>query len=108
MGKMEQNLEAFRINSNVQGQELRIHIVGNLDALTSPKLLELYQETAAKQKITRVEMDLADLGYVSSAGLRAMLIMYKGCPDGLLLKNLSEPVTQLMNMTGFGGIFEIE
>ena len=108
MGKMEQNLETFRIISSVQGQQLNIHLVGNLDALTSPKLLELYQETAAKQTITRAELDLADLGYVSSAGLRAMLIMYKGCPDGLLLKNLSEPVMQLMDQTGFGGIFEIE
>ena len=48
---------------------------GRLDSITSPGLLVLYKKAAGKGTITSICVDMKDIEYISSAGLRALIIM---------------------------------
>ena len=48
---------------------------GRLDSITSPGLLVLYKKAAGKGTITSICVDMKDIEYISSAGLRTLLIM---------------------------------
>lgn len=48
---------------------------GRLDSITSPGLLVLYKKAAGKGTITSICVDMKDIEYISSVGLRALLIM---------------------------------
>jgi anti-sigma B factor antagonist len=56
-------------------------------------------------------LDLADVPYVSSAGLRVLLKgakMAKASGHTLMLSGLSAPVQEVFDISGFSSIFQIE
>ncbi|MBP3803950.1 MAG: STAS domain-containing protein, partial [Oribacterium sp.] len=58
--------------------------------------------------ISSVTIDCTDLQYISSAGLRVMMIIRKALPDsGLMLKGVTPGVREILETTGFMDIFEI-
>ena len=85
--------------SCVEGM-LTIGLSGRLDTLTAPDLLELYENTLREQPVRRVEIDCRNLAYMSSAGIRTLVIMCKRCPDGVALSNASDMVAEAIRMTG--------
>ena len=89
------------------GSTLKCSLTGRLDTITAPGFLALYKEAANKDKITRIEVDMKDLDYISSAGLRTLLIMKKGleADDTFILLNMNSTVTEIMETTGFDSIF---
>lgn len=44
-------------------------------------------------------------GYISSAGLRVLLIMYKACTGGLSLYGENDVVGEILEQTGFDSFF---
>jgi anti-anti-sigma factor len=84
-------------------------ISGRLDTNTSP---ELQETLLSEMKVAKlVTLDFAALTYISSSGLRVLLIgtktaRAKGC--GLILTNISAEVREILDMTGFTDILEIE
>ena len=44
-------------------------------------------------------------GYISSAGLRVLLIMHKACTGGVSLYDANEIVREILEQTGFDSIF---
>jgi len=86
-----------------------IRPVGRMDATTGPIF-----ETACKKWIESGENKLiADLGaleYISSAGLRSVLVIGKKLKAGggeLALCNMDGMVEEVFNMSGFSTIFNI-
>lgn len=55
-----------------------------------------------------VELDLAELTYVSSAGLRGLLKAQRMCNGSMVVKNVAEEVYEIFQMTGFTKILKIE
>ena len=98
----------LNIIKNVNGKELTIALEGRLDTVTSPSL-----ESELKSSLEGVEklvMDLAQLQYISSAGLRVLLSAQKimnaqGC---MIVRNASEDVREIFDVTGFSDILTIE
>ena len=99
------------LNTSVEaidgGQVLRV--MGRLDSATSPvlekALLALLVEPGA-----RVLVDFAALGYVSSAGLRVVLMAAKQARQikgKLILCSLQPHVGEVFEMSGFARIIEI-
>lgn len=82
---------------------------GRLDALTSPVFeneINLVLEVSRPDII----IDASDLHYVSSAGLRAFLIIQKTInrkKGNLVLRNMQPQVKQVFDMTGLSSIFTI-
>ena len=100
----EDNFKAdVQLNDNI----LNIALEGRLDTITSPGLLALYKEADAKGSITSICVDMKDLEYISSAGLRVLLIMRKALKSekDFSLINMNDSVRQIIETTGFDTIF---
>ena len=96
----------FKAEMKLTGGSLHVTVSGRLDTITAPDLLALYRETAVKGDITNIVIDMKDLDYISSAGLRVLLIMKKAFPNEnqLRLTNMNEVVSEIMETTGFDSI----
>lgn len=86
-----------------------LKIQGRIDTVTSPQLqMEILN---AFQKANRVVLDFEQVEYVSSAGLRALLIGEKTAlaKNGkLLLTHVANVVQTVFDMTGFSKILTVE
>ncbi len=79
-----------------------ISLSGELDGKTAPTAQE--QLTPICQPGCRLVLDMHDLTYMSSAGLRLMLLIYRQVSAGagkLALAGLSEDLQNTMSATGF-------
>lgn len=97
----------FKAEVELKDGTLDVKLEGRLDTITSPELLALYKEAEAKGEIASVSVDMKDLEYISSAGLRVLMIMRKkvaGNEDFTLL-NMSDLVREIIETTGFDTIF---
>ena len=82
---------------------------GRLDAITSPKLQDALIPKLSKNK--HIELDLAQLVYISSAGLRVLLMgekTAKAQESMLTLVNMTPEVMEVLDMTGFSGVLHCE
>lgn len=80
-----------------------------MDTNTSPQLQEMLLK--AFQKGSRVILDFEQVEYVSSAGLRALLIGQKtaGSKKGSMkLIHVQEAVQEVLDLSGFSVILTIE
>ena len=96
------------INKTLNEKELTIEIEGILDTTTAPKL-----ETELKQNyddITLLVIDLKKLDYISSAGLRVLLLAQKvmNKQGKLIIKNVNETVMEIFEVTNFVQFLTIE
>ena len=84
-----------------EGSALTISLVGRLDAVTA---LELDKEISASLAgVDDLTLDLTDLEYISSAGLRLLLKTQKRMDKqgAMRIKNVRENVREVLDMTGF-------
>ena len=96
------------IKKEQNGQELSIALEGRLDTTTSPELeAEL---KGSLDGITGLTIDLAALDYISSAGLRVLLSAQKTMnkQGSMVVKNVSEEIMEVFEVTGFSDILTIE
>jgi anti-anti-sigma factor len=85
---------------------MTLNLKGRLDTMTAPSLLAFYEQN--KDSLQGVVVDCAELDYISSAGLRVLLIMQKGCSEGVRLRNVNALVTEILGQTGFDSVLAVE
>ena len=90
------------------GGALTVTLEGRLDTTTAPAL-----ENALKGSldgINELTLDFAELEYISSAGLRALLSAQKimNQQGSMKLKNVNEIIMEILEVTGFTEILTIE
>ncbi|MBP3771738.1 MAG: STAS domain-containing protein [Treponema sp.] len=97
------------ITQNKTPDGLELIVAGRLDTNTAPELESaLKQIEPAKQTLY---LNLKDIDYVSSAGLRVILLAHKiMLPTGgkMVLRQPSEFCTQVLEATGMDSILTIE
>jgi anti-sigma B factor antagonist len=88
--------------------EVVIRICGRLDTVTAPTLEKTIQEEIGNLKT--LILDMKDLEYISSAGLRVLLSAQKNMQKIGTMKvvNVSEAVMEVFDITGFTDILTIE
>ena len=96
------------IKKHRQGAELTVMLEGRLDTASAPDL-----DAVVKNELLGVDtfiLDLKNLQYTSSAGLRVILIAQKTMnkQGKLILKNVSEAVMEVFEMTGLSDLLTIE
>lgn len=87
---------------------LYIKVAGRIDSNTARELEK--EIDASIDGATGAEMDMSELTYISSAGLRVLLGMRKKLNDNknLVLRNVADSVKEVLEITGFDGILTIE
>lgn len=88
---------------------LVISVKGRLDAVTAPDLEKDLLETISGGE-KELLMDLSGLQYISSAGLRTLLVIAKKLKAGqgeILFAGLKGPVEEVFKISGFYSIFKI-
>ena len=72
-----------------------------MDTITAPELLKQFQD--AGSDIRAIHIDVSRMAYVSSAGLRVLLMMYKSLEnkDNFELTGVSDGVREILETTGF-------
>ena len=100
--------EGFGIHASINGGTLSLALSGRLDTITAPSLLAFFEKAQAEQPAKAVAVDCSCLEYLSSAGLRVLLIMHKACEGGVTLRSANEVVTEILGQTGFDSILNIE
>ena len=95
----------FRVESELKDGLFSVSIQGRLDTITAPELLKQFQE--ADGEISAIRVDVSRMAYVSSAGLRVLLIMLKSLKnkDNFEITGISNDVMEILNVTGFADIF---
>ncbi|MBQ3416516.1 MAG: STAS domain-containing protein [Ruminococcus sp.] len=96
----------FDVSANLDAATLNMAFNGRLDTITAPHLLAFYE--AHKDQVKSVRIDCKKLDYISSAGLRVLLIMHKGCVGGVTLFGVNDVVREILEQTGFDAAVNIE
>ncbi|MFQ3679145.1 MAG: anti-sigma factor antagonist [Pseudanabaenaceae cyanobacterium] len=83
-----------------------VSLQGDIDASTAPQVQETVLPLVTPG--SKLLMDMSGVPYLSSAGLRALLSLYRqvSAKDGkLVLVGLSEEIADTMSITGFLDFF---
>ena len=98
----------MEINKVIEDKCATVALSGRLDTLSSQQHEEVLRELPAE--ITKLVIDLKDLEYVSSAGLRVFLNAQKSMMEKgeMCLRHVNEEIMEVLDMTGFTQILTIE
>jgi anti-anti-sigma factor len=99
--------ENFDVKAELAEDKLNLQLFGRLDTLTAPALIAFFEKTSGENAIREVNVDCAALDYISSAGLRALLMMQKKCEKGVTIRNINEVVKEILEQTGFDSILNV-
>lgn len=97
----------MKIDLKKEENKLIISLDGKLDTNTSPELDKTITEL---EGINELYIDLKNVDYISSAGLRVLLSMQKimNKQGKMVIKNVCENVMDIFEVTGFSEILNIE
>lgn len=98
----------LNITKEQNGTDLIIKLEGRLDTLTAPQLEE--ELLASLEGVQRLQLDMNDLQYISSAGLRVLLVAQKRINGHgeMYLTGVSDMIMDIFEVTGFTNILTIE
>lgn len=96
------------VNKNREGNALCVSVEGRLDTVTAPEL-----EASLKEEfegLADLTIDLGELEYISSAGLRVLLLAQKTMSKqgNMVVRNVNETVKEIFDVTGFSDILTVE
>ena len=96
------------ITINKNGSEMNIAISGKLDTHTAPEAEKKIMEEF--DGVDKVVIDCAALAYVTSAGIRLLLVMLQKLPgkESLVLKNVNSEVVDVLSLVGIDDDLTIE
>lgn len=91
---------------SMRGNSLVARLVGRLDAMNAEEVEQDVKSALASHNGSSIILDLEDLSYVSSAGLRVFLRLAKQTGK-LSIENARSAVYEVLEMTGFSEMFEV-
>lgn len=87
------------INKTIEGSVVTLAIAGWLDTSTAPELASALLDLG--DSCEKLVIDLAELEYISSAGLRQLVSAHKQMKGNLTITNVPVEVMQVLRMAGF-------
>jgi anti-anti-sigma factor len=96
--------EGFEIIEAGDGDVVILEIKGHLDNRNATELDGYFQSVMARGA-KRIVLDLAGLEYLTSAGLRSVLVALKATNDAggkLAAANMQPAVLKIVNLSGYG------
>lgn len=98
----------MKVDKKQDGSSLTLSLEGRLDTTTAPQLEG--EVKSSIDGITELMFDMADLEYVSSAGLRVLLLAQKimNKQGTMIVRNVNSVIMEIFEVTGFADILNIE
>ena len=99
----------FETSSEVNGGVNEVKLVGRLDAKAAKEADEAFAMAAAEAKNVRLE--LSELDYIASAGLRALKRLRASVRENggtLTVVGVQDEVMDVLEMTGFAAMLTFE
>ncbi|MGN1137857.1 MAG: STAS domain-containing protein [Ruminococcus sp.] len=100
----------MQIKTDFSNKKLTAALSGRLDTITSPQLEEEVNRFSLDE-INEITIDAKELEYISSAGLRIVLMLHKKMAEQngqLRLLNVNEMIKEIFDMTGMSDFLDIE
>ncbi len=96
------------ITTNRNENELTIALEGRLNTLTAPDLDAKLDEVL--DGVEKLVFDLAELEYISSAGLRVLVSAYKVMQEQgeMVIRNAKPDIVDVFEVTGLDNLFELD
>ncbi len=97
-------LPNFRIDASSTGSGTTIKLAGELDSGTCSELIKRFEEVVADD-VREVVLDLDELTFIDSAGLRAIIMIERLAAErhlALTVHSPAGPVADLLQVTGIG------
>ena len=96
------------IDVKKHADQVTIAVAGRLDTTTAPALEKAINENIQEEK--HLILDIKDVEYISSAGLRVLLGAQKKMQKigSMKVLNVCEEIMEIFEMTGFADILVIE
>ena len=97
----------MEIKKEMDGDTAVVYVSGEVDSANVTDFEEvLLTATEGEEKVT---IDLTDFEYISSTGLRVLLMMQKkyGRGDALMIRNVNDEVMDIFDVTGFTKLLHI-
>ena len=92
----------MQINKNQEGNKLTLAPIGRVDTITAPEL----EAAIVLDGVEELVFDLAQVDYISSAGLRVLLSAQKKMAGKTMkIANSKPAVKEVFDITGFSDIF---
>ena len=92
---------------NIEQETLTIFLEGELNSYNSEEVEKEIEEILNKKGFKAVVIDMNDLSYISSAGLR-IIVRIKQRYDDTTLINVPSGVYDIFEMVGFQNLVKIE
>lgn len=98
----------MEIMKTLRNNELTIEMTGRLETVTAPKLEETLKSSL--QGVSTLIMDMKNLEYISSAGLRVLFSAQKTMnkQGEMIIRNVNEDVMEVFEITGSVDVLTIE
>ncbi len=99
----ERGSQPFGMDYATKDGVFTVSLRGRMDTITAPELLKAWETEKAGQQISAIEIDCSGLQYISSAGLRVLLMMYKSLEDKsrFSMRGVNKEVREILEVTGF-------
>ncbi len=96
------------ITKKQDGSKLTLELEGRLDATTAQQLASELNQSL--DNVTELILQFEKLVYVSSAGLRVILLAQKRMnkQGSMVVKQVNENILEVLEMTGFASLLTIE
>ena len=98
----------MNVNTKVENNTLFIDLEGRLDTVTSQQLSDLLP--TEKRRNLDIDFNFEKLEYVSSAGLRILVLFKKEAQatnNKMVIRNINDVVKEIFTVTGFDKILKI-
>lgn len=97
----------LNINKTIENGKAVFSLEGRLDTTTAPELEKELKDSF--DEIQELTLDLEKLEYISSAGLRVLLLAHKSMNGrgNMKVANANEIIMEIFEVTGFSDILTI-
>lgn len=99
----------MQITKECQAEKLVLRLSGRLETATAPELQKVVDKELGS--IVELVMDMANLDYISSAGLRVLLTAFKKMKEkggSMVVQHVNESVREVFEITGFNEILNVQ
>ena len=97
---MQKN-QAFGMSHTVKTGIFQMALRGRVDSLSAPRILEAWESEKRASVIESAEIDCSNLEYISSAGVRVLLVIKEDCNQGMALLGVNASVAKALAQKGF-------